>query len=206
MTEVSNNLKSSPSVARILLSIILWIIVFGLLAINFGNLLILIAIWYIIMVKPLDDPRRKIRMTIVGVYCLALFLLNIIVMPRALDQYYGRFDPLIKYTQVWAILAYIKLLLAIVIFIKIPKLFSAKGRDVYLLQQKEIRDKEEVEIQKESDALRGEWNAEVKNEIAEALNSGDSAQVEWALSELEYYKSQGVREAEKMLKHHVSGK
>ncbi|MFB0515873.1 MAG: hypothetical protein ACETWG_04615, partial [Candidatus Neomarinimicrobiota bacterium] len=97
-----------PSVPRIVFSSVIWTVIFGLVALWFGNILIIIGAWYLFSVNPDDDVRRKIRMIIVGVYCLALFLLNMIIIPELVDEYFGALDPLAKYSQVWAVLAFIK--------------------------------------------------------------------------------------------------
>jgi hypothetical protein len=49
---------------------------------------------------------------------------------------------------------------------------------------------------------RVSWSESVKSDILDALNSSDNLQVDWALSELAYYKTHGIKEAEMLLNNH----
>ena len=138
----------NPATMRLtVISIIIWFFLFGLLAINFGNVLIIVALWYIFTIKPSDDPRRKLRMLIVAFYSIISFILNMALVPSALDRFLGKATTLERYTQIWALFAYAKIILVIVICIKIPKLFSNKAKGAYLARL-EKENKERMEARK----------------------------------------------------------
>jgi hypothetical protein len=125
-----------PSAPRLILSAVVWVILFGLLAIVAGNLLIYVAIWYLVAVTPADDMRRKFRMVVAGLYCLALSILYFYAASAVIEKY-GIHASRWWYASLGAILAYLKLALAIATFAKARTLFTVKGLDAYLAKRAE---------------------------------------------------------------------
>ena len=182
---------NNNSITNIVLISIMWIVIFGILVIFTGGIFLIPAFYYIYNIDYDSDIKQKIRMIIVGVYNLILSISCISMISKYYDTFRRNINILVAIGSIVAFIMIVR---------KSMVIFGKKAR---ILKEDKARENAIAEYLRARIYVHNKY-LRLENELIIALKDKNKSNNQWAISELEIFAKEGVKEAQIILEQQTS--